>query len=61
MYDFGKNCATGKQAETPADVVEQFETEREDINLEEDNFNSGNNMDTNEVQSKNTTSSSITT
>ncbi|KAL5547743.1 hypothetical protein UlMin_002974 [Ulmus minor] len=47
---FGKDRAIGKQVETPADVVKQLETEGKDINLEEDTFNSGNNMDTNEVQ-----------
>lgn len=48
---FGKDCATRKNLETLADVVEQLEND-EEINLDKDDLENINNMIvTNEVQS----------
>ena len=49
---FDKDCVTGKNAESSANVVEKLDNEKEDINFKEDDFTNTNNMmDTNEVQS----------
>ncbi|XP_062099853.1 uncharacterized protein At2g29880-like [Humulus lupulus] len=42
---FGKDLATGKNAETTADVVEELQTEEENTTLGEDDFNYANNVD----------------
>ncbi|PON87613.1 Myb/SANT-like domain containing protein [Trema orientale] len=48
---FGKDRATGRNAETPADVVDKLDN-HEEVDLDEDDFNSTNNMMGNEeVQS----------
>ena len=41
---FGKDRATGKNAESPVNVVEKLNNEEEDINFEEDDFTNTNNM-----------------
>ena len=49
---FGKDRATGKNAESLVNVVEKLDNEEEDINFEEDDFTNTNNMmGTDEVQS----------
>ena len=49
---FDKDSTTGKNTESPADVVEKLDNEEEDINFEEDDFTNTNNMiGTDEVQS----------
>ncbi|PON96541.1 hypothetical protein TorRG33x02_078140 [Trema orientale] len=48
---FGKDHATEKNAETPADVVDKLDND-EDVDLDEDDFNNTINiMGTEEVQS----------
>ena len=49
---YGKDRATRKNAEDPADVVEQLDKEGgDDVNLDEDAFDSSNMMGTDEAQS----------
>ena len=50
VYD--KDRGTGKNAEDPADVVQQLDKEGgDDVHLDEDSFDSSNMMGTNEAQS----------